>query len=140
MSETETKKCIMIVNSELPLGLVTNTAACLGFSLGALLPHEVGPPQVDASGVTHGGLLNIPIPILGATGDEVKHIVDKAYKIDGLTVFDMSDKAQASKHQVDYARTLAETTAADLNYSGVLLYGDKKSVNKLGGNLRLLGR
>ena len=140
MSELNAKKCIIVVNAELPVGIIVNAAACLGFSLGSVLPHEVGPAQKDADGVAHGRLVNLPVSILRADAEKVKEIVDRAYLIDDLTVFDMSDKAQISKTQEEYGAAIAATKNADLKYWAVAMYGDKKVVNKLGGGLRLFGR
>lgn len=140
MSAGHDKKCIIVVNAELPAGLIANAAACLGFSLGSELPHEVGPPQKDADGVTHGGLVNLPVSILAADADKVKGVVDRAYQIRGLTVFDMSDKAQRAKTQEEYGVAIAATKNTDLQYWAVAIYGNKKAVNKLGGGLSLFGR
>ncbi len=141
MSEQQINmKCVIVVNAALSAGIVANTAACLGFSLGSTLPQEMGPQQKDADGVTHGGLLNIPLPILTATAEQVKTIANLAYSTDDLVVFDMSDIAQQSKTQEDYGNTLARTKNANLKYWGVAIYGDKKIINKMTGNLRLFGR
>jgi hypothetical protein len=137
MAELGDKKCIIVINAELEPGIIANTTACLGFSLGSALPHEVGPTQKDADGVLHGGLVNIPVPILSASAAQVKEIVDRAYQTDGLIVFDMSDKAQLSKTQEEYGTAIAETKNADLKYWGVALYGDKKIINKQCGSLPL---
>lgn len=140
MAGLSDRKCIIVVNAELEPGLICNTAACLGFSLGGALPQEIGPTQKDADGVAHGGLLNIPMPVLSATATQVKEIVDRAYQAESLMVFDMSDKAQLSKTQGEYGAAIAKTKNADLKYWGVALYGDKKVINKMSGNLRLFGR
>jgi Protein of unknown function (DUF2000) len=131
------QKCVIVVDNTLPSGIIANAAACLGFSLGAVLPHELGPVQVDADGVAHGGIINIPIPILSATSDQVKSITDSAKNITGLVVYDMSDAAQSSKTQDEYRQKLERIANVDLRYWAVALYGDKKAVNKLCGSLPL---
>jgi hypothetical protein len=131
------QKCAIIVDSMLPAGIIANAAACLGFSLGSVLPHEVGPAQVDADGMSHGGLLGIPIPILAAFAGRLKAITDNAYKTDGLIVYDMSDVAQSSKTQDEYRQKIGRTPNKDLRYWAVAVYGDKKAVNKLCGSLPL---
>ena len=37
----ENEKCVMIIDESLPLGLIANTAAILGISLGAAIPTRV---------------------------------------------------------------------------------------------------
>lgn len=43
-------KTVMIVNKELPVGLIANTTAVLGISLGNLFPDIVGHDIQDADG------------------------------------------------------------------------------------------
>lgn len=131
------QKCVIVVDSSLPAGIIANAAACLGFSLGTVLPHELGPVQTDADGVAHGGIINIPIPILSASSDQVKSIADSAKKTEGLIVYDMSDAAQSSKTQDEYRQKIERITNVDLRYWAVALYGDKRAVNKLCGSLPL---
>lgn len=131
------RKCVIIVDGDLPSGIIANAAACLGFSLGAALPHELGPVQTDADGIAHGGIISIPIPILSASSDQVKSITDSAKKTESLIVYDMSDAAQSSKTQDEYRQKIERMANADLRYWAVALYGDKKAVNRLCGSLPL---
>jgi hypothetical protein len=131
------QKCVIIVDQKLPAGIIANAAACLGFSLGTVLPNELGPVQVDADGIKHGGIINIPIPILATTSDIVKLITDKAKALDRIIVYDMSEAAQSSKTQEEYRQKIENTKNVDMRYWAVALYGDKKDINKLCGNLPL---
>lgn len=131
------KKCVIVVDAALPSGIITNAAACLGFSLGSVLPHEVGPLQLDASGVEHGGLLSIPIPVLASNAEQLHAIVTAAYKADLDHVFDMSEAAQSSKTQEEYGSKIREIKSEDMRYWAVALYGSRKAVNKLCGSLAL---
>ncbi|MCT8193054.1 DUF2000 domain-containing protein, partial [Pseudomonas monteilii] len=36
------EKCVMIIDEQLPIGLVANTAAILGATLGKLFPEGIG--------------------------------------------------------------------------------------------------
>lgn len=131
------KKCVIIVDASLPAGIIANAAACLGFSLGNVLPDELGPPQIDASGTSHGGLLNIPIPILATDTTRLHSIVDAAYHSDIEHVFDMSEAAQSSKIQAEYAEKIRQIKGADMRYWAVACYGLKSQINKLCGSLPL---
>jgi hypothetical protein len=124
------KKCVIIVDGSLPAGIITNAAACLGFSLGSVLPDEVGPVQVDASGTQHGGLLSIPIPILTTDSKRLHNIVANAYEAALDHVYDMSEAAQ-------YGDKIQKITAEDIKYWAVACYGPKKTINKLCGSLPL---
>ena len=134
----ESKKCVMVIDSGLPVGLRVNTAGLLGATLGRRLEKIIGPDVVDASGENHAGILNIPLPILSADADTIKAIREKAMNLGELLVVDFTETAQREVRYEDYTGKLAGTFAGELRYLGVALYGPKKPVNKLVGNLPLL--
>jgi hypothetical protein len=134
----ESTKCVMVIDSGLPLGLKVNTAGLLGATLGKRLDKIIGTDVVDASGEIHVGILNVPLPILSADADTIKAIKEKAMKTGGLLVVDFTETAQREVRYEDYTVKLAATPACELRYLGVALYGVQKSVNKLVGNLPLL--
>lgn len=39
---TQDKKCVMVLDEELPLGMLANTAGIMGITLGKHLPEAVG--------------------------------------------------------------------------------------------------
>ena len=63
MSES-TMKCVMIIDSELPIGIVANTSAILGITLGKYIPEQIGEDVADASGQSHLGIITIPVTML----------------------------------------------------------------------------
>jgi hypothetical protein len=42
-------KCVMVIDPELPIGVIANTSAILGVTLGKHIPKQVGDDVVDAS-------------------------------------------------------------------------------------------
>ena len=54
----------MIIDSELPVGVIANTSAILGVTLGKHFPEQVGENVADATGKMHLGIITIPIAIL----------------------------------------------------------------------------
>ena len=134
----ESTKCIMVIDSGLPVGLRVNTAGLLGATLGRRLEKIIGPDVVDASGENHVGILNVPLPIISTDADTIEAIKEKAMKTKGLLIVDFTETAQREVRYEDYAGKLAATPAGQLKYLGVALYGPKKAVNKLVGNLPLL--
>ena len=48
--ESTTSKCVMVLDENLPLGLLANTAAILGITLGKHMPEAVGADVLDGSG------------------------------------------------------------------------------------------
>lgn len=134
----ESTKCVMVIDLGLSLGLRLNTAGLLGATLGRRLEKIIGPDVADASGESHVGILNVPLPILSADADTIKAIREKAMKVESLLVVDFTETAQREVRYEDYTEKLSATSAGELKYLGVALYGPKKSVNKLVGNLPLL--
>ena len=50
----------MILDSELPTGIIANTAAILGITLGKRIPQQIGEDVSDASAMIHAGIITIP--------------------------------------------------------------------------------
>ncbi len=52
-TNTVENKCVLVIDSELPIGLIANTAAILGITLGHKFGHIVGEDVSDASNQSH---------------------------------------------------------------------------------------
>lgn len=131
-------KCVMVLDEELPAGLLANTASILALTLGRRLDSIIGPDVKDGSGSVHVGITTIPIPILKANDEVLRDIRMKAEEAEDLLVVDVTDAAQMAKTYEDYTRKIAAIPSEGLKYLGVALYGSKKPVNKLTGSLPLL--
>jgi hypothetical protein len=133
-------KCVMVIDENLPLGLITNTAAVMGVTLGKLFPQIVGTDVYDKTGKCHIGIIEFPVPILKGNSALIKELRGKLYQSEfsGLTVVDFSDIAQICKAYNDYTEKIANIPEQDLNYFGITIYGDKKQINKLTGSMPLL--
>jgi hypothetical protein len=134
-------KIVMVINQELPLGLVANTAAVLGISLSKMFPQEiVGCDIQDASGNVHRGITAQTIPVLGASREQIKDIRDKMFDnaYSDITVIDFSEVAQRCLEYDNYIRMLSCLSSSDIYYLGICLYGPNKQVNKLTGSIGLL--
>ena len=134
----EEKKCVMVLDGELPAGLAVNAAAVLATTIGYRVESIVGPDVADRSGDQHVGLVTIPIPVLKAEAEALRSIRFEATGVEGMLVVDLTDVAQASKTYGEYEQKMAAAAPENLRYLGVILYGDKKPVNKLTGGLPLL--
>ncbi len=134
------KKCALVIDSDLSLGLMVNTSAVLAMTLGKKIEGIIGSDIVDACGNAHIGITNTPLPILKGTKEKIREIREKLAheNIAELLVVDFSDVAQSSKNYKDYKDKLSITNTEDLNYLGIALYGNKKDVNRFTGNLPLL--
>lgn len=133
-------KVVMVIDRELPLGLIANTAAVLGASLGKMVAGLVGAETYDADGNRHLGITTMNIPILGASGEQLRTLRDRLFAGDfaDVAAVDFNHVAQRSLDYENYTRLLAEIPGAALAYLGLCLYGPVKKVNRLTGSLGLL--
>lgn len=135
----EGTKCVIVIDQDLPLGVIANTAAVLSLSLGRALPQMIGEDLRDNQGQPRRGITTLPLPILKSTGDKLRTLREavKAHEPD-LTVIDLISATRHTATYRDYAEELENTPVETLEYQGVALCGAKKLVNKFTGNLGLL--
>lgn len=134
------EKCVMILDESLPLGLIANTAAIMGITLGKARPDVVGADIPDRNGNEHLGIIEFPVPVLRGTPETVRQIREKLYQPEfhDLTVVDFSDLAQGCRTYDEFIGKMGQTPERDLRYLGVALCGPKKKVNQLTGSMPLL--
>lgn len=138
--ETENLKCVMVIDETLPHGIIANTAAIMGITLGKHIPSVVGQTVTDKDGIEHLGIIEFPVPILTGSKEYIKSLRQKLYGADfnDIITVDFSDLAQGCKTYAEYIGKMADTLESDLTYFGVAICGIKKKINKLTGNLPLL--
>ena len=130
-------KIALIIDADLPVGLIANTAAVLALTLGNGIGGLIGPDVPDGSGQVHTGITTTPIPILKGTAQTIRDLRGRAVDT-GLLVVDFSDAAQTTTTYDDYTAKLLIRLAEDLQYLGIAISGPRKLVNKLTGSLPLL--
>ncbi len=130
-------KIVMVVNKSLPPGLVANTAAVLGISLGRMDTDILGPDLTDQSGALHPGITRENIPVLTSDDTGLRTIYEQGSQIPDVAIIDFNSIAQKSRHYEDYSRKLAIAPTSDLTFSGLCIKGPKKKVNGLTGSLGL---
>ncbi len=138
--ENQNTKCVMIIDESLPLGIISNTAAVMGVTIGKLLPQAVGADVTDQTGHGHLGIIEFPIPILKGDREKIKQLRTRLYdeSFSDLKVVDFSDTAQSCKTYDEYIEKMAGVPETELSYLGIAICGDKKKVNMLTGNMPLL--
>lgn len=132
-------KCVIIINSDLPTGLIANTSAVLALSIGKEFQHLIGEDVMDSDGIIHRGITNIPIPLLKGNNESICSIRKRLLEnSNSIYYVDFCDIAQKSKQYNDYKEKLQSTPTDQLEFLGIALYGPKKQINKLTGSLALL--
>ncbi|MEL7649421.1 MAG: DUF2000 domain-containing protein [Sedimentibacter sp.] len=138
--ENKDLKCVMVVDEALPIGIITNTAAIMGITLGKHIPDAVGSNVTDKTGNSHMGIIEFPVPILKGNNTLLKELRKKLYQpeFSDLTVVDFSDVAQSCNTYDDFINKISGIPEGELQYFGVAVCGRKKLVNKLTGSMPLL--
>ena len=138
--DIQNEKCVMIIDENLPPGIIANTAAIMGITLGKQMPEVVGTDVYDKTGNRHLGIIEFPVPILKGNRESIQAIRKKLYEpeFSDLTVVDFSDLAQGCKTYEEFTEKMEEISEAELNYLGIAICGAKKKVNKLTGSMALL--
>ncbi len=136
----QNEKCVIVLDERLPLGIMANTAAILGITLGKAMPEIVGADVADKTGREHLGIIEFPVPILKGNGESIKAIRERLYEpeFSDVTVVDFSDLAQGCKTYDEFSGKMKDAAEEDLNYFGIAMCGAKKKINKLTGQMPLL--
>ncbi len=139
MSEQD-EKCVIVIDEDLPLGIIANTAAILGITLGKHIPKIVGEDATDASGQKHLGITKIPVPILKGNKEILRELRKRLYTcdFDDIIVVDFSDVAQGCNVYSQYLQKASTISETEHIYLGLAICGNKKKVNKLTGSMPLL--
>ena len=62
--DLQNEKCVLVIDEDLPLGIIANTATIMGITLGKKMPEVVGANVTDKTGKEHLGIIEFPVPIL----------------------------------------------------------------------------
>lgn len=138
--DLQSEKCVMVIDENLPLGIIANTAAIMGITLGKEMPEVIGGSVYDRSGKEHLGIIEFPVPVLKGNPKVIKAIREKLYEpeFSELTVVDFTELAQGCRTYDEFTGKMGEVSSEELNYFGIALCGAKKKVNKLTGSMALL--
>jgi hypothetical protein len=132
-------KCVLVIDEDLPLGVIANTAAVLGVSIGKLNPDIVGRDLVDHEGRHRTGITTVAIPILKGNGILLKEMREKLKEYEpDIQVVELIGATKTTKSYEEYAIAMQQTPESQLEYLGLALSGSKKLINKFTGNLGLL--
>lgn len=130
----------MVIDGQLSAGLIANTAAIMGITLGRKLPEVVGPDVRDRNGRPHLGIITFPMPVLRGSAESIRERRERLCQPEyqELTVVDFSDLAQGCKTYDEFIEKMGQIPEEALRYLGIAVCGAKKTVNRLTGNMPLL--
>lgn len=133
-------KCVLVADEQLPAGVLANTAAILGISLGRMFPDCVGPDVSDASGQIHRGITQLPVLVLKSDALGLRRLRTRLEEpgFAGVYMVDFSDVARGCGQYADYMELAGQTPETDHTYLGLALFGARKQVSRLTGSLPLL--
>lgn len=136
----QNEKCVMVIDESMPRGIIANTAAIMGMTLGKKKPEIVGADVTDRSGNEHPGIIEFPVPVLQGSPEIIRQIREKLYLPEywDLMAVDFSDLAQSCRTYDEYVAKMGHVPESTLQYFGVAICGPKKKVNQLTGSLPLL--
>ena len=131
-------KVVLVLNRDLPVGLLANAAAVLGFSVASHIPGGVGRDVYDADGALHQGITRVPLPVLATSPERLISIRNRAGSTDGVGFVDFVDVAQRSTDYAQYEALLGVTPLSAMTILGLCVYGSPEGVRTITGNLPLL--
>lgn len=131
-------RCVIVVDESLPSGPAANATGMLAVTLGATVAGLPGAALVDADGDVHPGLLPQGLTVLRAPGDRLGDLRAQAAASESVGVIDFPADCQQTTDYDEVRRRVAGIAAGDLHYLAILLYGPRRAVSRLTGNLALL--
>ena len=136
---TDTLRLAIILNPDLPPGLLANTAGAIGIGLAAKFPMLAGNSLTDAKGATIDVSSKYPVPILQGTTDHIKALMFKALDAGGERgVVAFPAFARSLHAYEEYENTFKQRDLHDEVIDGLGLVGPEKWIKSLTGNLKLL--
>jgi hypothetical protein len=131
-------RCVVVVDGSLPPGRAANATGMLALSLGATMAGLPGAALVDADGDAHPGLIPQGLLVLRAPANRLSELRGQAVASQDVGVIDFPTDCQQTNDYDEVRRRVAAIPTADLRYLAILLYGPRRAVSRLTGNLALL--
>jgi hypothetical protein len=131
-------RLVLVVAPDLPAGMAANHCAVLATGIAARHPEIIGHDQVTVDGAQFWGFTMVPIAVLVARDRESLKTLAEQARATGCSTLVYLSRAQGVRLYAAYLASVATTTAADLDIDTVGLFGPRKAVASLTGNLPAL--
>jgi len=131
-------KIAVVVGPGLPAGAAANRCAVLATGLAARHPEIVGPALSTADGQVLCGFTQVPIVVLSAPDlSSLRSLEHRAREL-GCTTLVFLSRAQGLRSYAAYAAAVGGLASAELDVDTVLVFGPRKAVTSVTGNLPAL--
>ena len=129
-------KIAIVLDEQLAGWQKANVTAFLISGIAATAPELVGEPYVDGSGNRYLPMCRQPIMVYAADGAELRRAYERAMarKVERLAVF--THDLFATPHDQANRAAVASVAAAELDFAGIALHADRKTVDKVLDKLR----
>ncbi|ROL65711.1 hypothetical protein BLX41_25540 [Pseudomonas protegens] len=129
----------VIVNPNLPLGVLANTVGALSIGIGAKFPILAARQLTDRQGLTIDISADRPVPVLQADEVTIRFLMLKAMsEAEGRAVVPFPTFARSLHVFADYETAFPNCDLTSESIDGLGLAGPSKWVKSLTGSLKLL--
>lgn len=136
---TSDLRLAIVVNPELPVGLIANTAGAIAIGLGATVPALAARRLTDRGDRSVDIISSQPVPILQADGATIRALLLKALGQPGeRAVVPFPAFARSQHVYADYEAAFPGRDLSEEPIDGLGLAGPAKWVRSLTGALKLL--
>jgi hypothetical protein len=129
-------KVAIVLDEQLAGWQTANVTAFLISGIAATEPALVGEPYSDGSGNRYLPMCRQPIMVYAADGAGLRRAYERAMarKVERLAIF--THDLFATPHDQANRAAVASVTAAELDFAGIALHADRKTVDKVIDKLR----
>jgi hypothetical protein len=129
----------IVINPDLPLGLIANTASAIAIGLGARFPGLAAQSLTDSEDRTIDISSNMPVPMLQADADTIRSLLLKALtQQEERAIVPFPAFARSLHDYREYEATFPGRDLAGETIDGLGIAGPSKWVKSLTGSLKLL--
>jgi hypothetical protein len=129
-------KAAIIINPDLPLGILTNAVACIASGL-FLEGRELVGAEITGKGINYIPITKIPILILKPGNKSFPEILNQAQSM-GLKYMAFTKEAQSTTDYDIYEKRVSGVPIESVSIIGIGVVGATKTVNSLVGSLPML--
>lgn len=129
-------KIAVVVRDDLPTWKKLNLTAFLSSGLAREVPHAVGEPYVDGSGLRYLPMFATPVVVTTGDAAALARTLRRALERN-LTLAVYTDDLFSTMNDIDNRAAVAKVATSDLALAGLLVAGDPKQVDKALDRVRL---